>query len=116
MNTWAELFEASEESPWLSMARKITFLLAKLRPDQALSYVLRDLKANATGWLHEVFPSVRNFSWQRGYGAFTVSQSNARAVGQYIELQKEHHKKVSFREEFIEFMRANGIEYNEKFV
>jgi len=48
-------------------------LLAKLRPDRALSDVLRDLKANATGWMHDVFPSLRNFSWQRGYGAFTVS-------------------------------------------
>ena len=55
-------------------------LLAKLRPDYALSNVLRDLKANATGWMHDVFPSLKNFSWQRGYGAFTVSQSNVEAA------------------------------------
>ena len=41
-------------------------LLAKLRPDRALSDVLRDLKANATGWMHEVFPELKDFSWQRG--------------------------------------------------
>jgi REP element-mobilizing transposase RayT len=46
-------------------------LLAKLRPDKALSDVLRDLKANATGWMHDVFPSLKDFCWQRGYGAFT---------------------------------------------
>ena len=90
--------------------------LAKLRPDRALSDMLRDLKANATGWMHDVFPSMKNFSWQRGYGAFTVSQSNVQEVRQYIARQKEHHRKVSFRDEFIHFLKANGIEYDERFV
>ena len=91
-------------------------LLAKLRPDRALSDVLRDLKANATGWMHDLFPSLKNFSWQRGYGAFTVSQSNIEAVREYISRQKEHHRKVSFRDEFIQFLRENGIEYDERFI
>ena len=55
-------------------------LLAKLRPDRAVSDVLRDLKANASGWMHDVFPSLKHFSWQRGYGAFTVSHSNVEEV------------------------------------
>ena len=91
-------------------------LLAKLRPDRSLSEVLRDLKANATGWMHDVFPSLKDFSWQRGYGAFTVSQSNVEEVRRYIARQKEHHAAISFRDEFMQFLRANGIEYNEKFI
>ena len=91
-------------------------LLAKLRPDYARSEVLRVLKANATGWMHDVFPSLRDFCWQRGYGAFTVSQSHIESVRRYIARQKEHHEKVSFREEFIEFLTANGIEYHERFI
>jgi putative transposase len=91
-------------------------LLTKLRPDRAVSDVLRDLKANATGWMHDVFPSLKNFSWQRGYGAFTVSQSNVEDVRNYISRQKEHHRKTSFREEFIQFLQINGIDYNERFV
>jgi len=91
-------------------------ILAKLRPDCALSDVLRDLKANATGWMHDVFPSLKHFSWQRGYGAFTVSQSNVQAVRQYIARQKEHHQRISFRDEFIQFLQENGIEYNERFI
>jgi putative transposase len=91
-------------------------LLAKLRPTRAVSDVLRELKANASGWMHEVFPSLRNFSWQRGYGAFTVSHSNVESVRRYIARQKEHHQKVSFRDEFIQFLKANGIEYNERFI
>jgi len=83
-------------------------LLAKLRPDNALSDVLRDLKANASGWMHDVFPELRDFSWQRGYG-FTVSQSNVEQVHQYITRQKEHHARISFRDEFIQFLKANEI-------
>jgi len=60
-------------------------VLAKLRPDKALSDGLRDLKANASGWLHDVFPELQEFTWQRGYGAFTVSQSNAGKVTEYIQ-------------------------------
>jgi putative transposase len=91
-------------------------LLIKLRPDRALSDVLRDLKANATGWMHDVFPSLKNFSWQRGYGAFTVSHSNVEELRHYIARQKEHHQKVSFRDEFIQFLGANGIEYDERYI
>jgi len=91
-------------------------LLAKLRPDKAVSDVLRELKANASGWMHDVFPEVTHFSWQRGYGAFTVSQSNVDEVRGYIARQKEHHKRVSFRDEFIQFLNANGIEYDKRYV
>jgi REP element-mobilizing transposase RayT len=91
-------------------------LLAKLRPDSALSDVLRDLKANASGWMHDVFSDVENFSWQRGYGAFTVSQSNVDDVRRYIVGQKKHHQKVSFRDEFILFLKANVIEFDERYV
>ena len=91
-------------------------LLAKLRPERALSDVLCILKANATGWMHDVFPATRDFCWQRGYGAFTVSQSNVRDVQRYIAGQEEHHKKGSFRDEFIQFLKANGIEYDERFL
>jgi putative transposase len=91
-------------------------LLTKLRPNRALSDVLRDLKANATGWMHDVFPSLKNFSWQRGYGAFTVSQSHVEEVRNYIARQKQRHRKTSFREEFIQFLKANGIDYDERFI
>ena len=91
-------------------------VLAKLRPDRALSDVLRDLKANATGWMHDLFPVLKDFSWQRGYGAFTVSQSNIKEVRNYISRQKEHHAKVTFRDEFIQFLKTNGIEYDERFI
>lgn len=91
-------------------------LLAKLRPDKSLSDVLRDLKANASGWMHDVFPEVKEFSWQRGYGAFTVSQSQIADVRKYIAAQPEHHREQSFRDEFLRFLRANGVEYDERYI
>lgn len=91
-------------------------VLAKLRPDKALSDVLRDLKAGASGWMHDVFPRLADFSWQRGYGAFSVSQSNLQQVQRYLREQKEHHQRVSFRDEFIQFLKANEIEFDERYV
>jgi putative transposase len=91
-------------------------LLTKLPPNKALSDILRDLKANASGWMHNLFPEVKEFSWQRGYGAFTVSQSNVEEVKRYVSQQKEHHARVSFRDEFIQFLRVNGIEYDERYL
>lgn len=91
-------------------------LLAKLRPDKALSDVLRDLKANASGWMHDLFPELKDFAWQRGYGAFTVSQSQIEQVCNYIAHQQEHHQKKSFRDEFIGFLKANGIEFDERYL
>jgi len=78
--------------------------------------VLRDLKANATGWMHDVFPALEDFSWQRGYGAFTVSHSNVDEVRDYIARQKEHHHRFSFRDEFIQFLKANGIAYDDRYL
>lgn len=91
-------------------------LLAKLRPDNALSSVLRDLKANSSGWMHDVFPDLSDFSWQRGYGAFTVSASQIPHVKRYIANQERHHRKRSFRAEFVEMLKINEIEFDERFL
>jgi putative transposase len=92
-------------------------VLAKLRPDKSVSAVLRDLKANSSGWMHNVFPDLKDFSWQNGYGAFTVSASQIERVKEYIAKQEEHHRKVgSFRDEFVKLLRANKIEFDEKYL
>jgi len=91
-------------------------VLAKLRPDKALSDVLRDLKANASGWLHEIFPEMKDFVWQNGYGAFTVSASQVEKVQSYIARQEEHHQRHTFKDEFIQLLKANGIEFDERYL
>jgi REP element-mobilizing transposase RayT len=91
-------------------------LLLKLRPDHTLSAMLRKLKANASGWMHDLFPALKHFKWQRGYAAFTVSQSNVEAVSRYISRQKKHHQAISSRDEFIQFLKVNKIEFDERYV
>ena len=91
-------------------------ILAKLKPDKSVSDVLRDLKANSTGWMHDVFPKMKDFSWQNGYGAFTVSASQIEKVSEYIANQEKHHQKSSFQDEFIKLLKANDIEYDEKYL
>jgi putative transposase len=66
--------------------------------------------------MRNVFPNARDFCWQKGYGAFTVSKSAVPAVAAYIANQEAHHKKRSFREEFIEMLNVNDIEFDEKFL
>lgn len=91
-------------------------LLAKPRPDKSVSDVLRDLKANASGWMHDVFPEMQDFSWQRGYGAFTVSASQVEKVRKYIAEQEIHHTKQTFQTEFVKMLRANQIDFDEKYL
>lgn len=84
-------------------------LLAKLRPDKTLSGLLRVLKANSSGWRHDVFPDAEDFYWQNGYGAFSVSTSQVPVVSRYIANQKQHHTKRSFREEFIDMLGRGSL-------
>jgi hypothetical protein len=66
--------------------------------------------------VHETRNGHRGFAWQTGYGAFSVSQSNAAAVVKYIREQEKHHRRISFQEEFIAFLKKNGIKYDERYV
>ena len=91
-------------------------ILARLRQDKAVSNVIRAIKANSSAWLKQKFPALSTFAWQRGYGAFTVSQSRRDHVRRYIEGQAEHHRQISFEEEFIALLKAHHIEFDERYL
>jgi len=74
------------------------------------------LKGDSSKWIHEKFPTLAHFSWQDGYGAFTVSKSNIPKVIKYIQNQREHHARKTFQEEYLVFLRANGIDYDERYL
>lgn len=84
-------------------------VLTLLPPSLSLSDFVRTIKANSSRWIKEINPRYGNFSWQRGYGAFAVSQSNKNTVIEYIMNQKEHHKNRSAQEEFLQFLEKNGL-------
>jgi putative transposase len=91
-------------------------LLVGLPPTLALSDGMRILKTNSSRWVHEKYSSHYAFGWQAGFGGFSVSQSNVAAVSEYIAHQEEHHRKVSFKEEFLTFLKRHGIEYDERYI
>jgi REP element-mobilizing transposase RayT len=83
---------------------------------RSVSEVVRIVKANSSKWVHEEFPERSAFAWQSGYGAFSVSQSNVDLVRQYIAHQEEHHRTMSFQEEYVAFLKRHGIAYDERYV
>ncbi len=91
-------------------------LLISAHPQVALSDLLRQAKASSSRWIHETFADLAGFGWQDGYGAFTVSQSNVGKVTRYIAEQEQHHRRISFQEEFIEFLRRHDVPYDERYI
>ncbi|MEI6804913.1 MAG: IS200/IS605 family transposase [Myxococcaceae bacterium] len=87
-------------------------LILKVRAGINLSEMVRVIKANSSKWLNERKNYQGSFSWQNGYGAFTVSASQIERVRHYVRNQKEHHRKNSFEEEYLIFLKQNQIEYN----
>jgi putative transposase len=90
-------------------------LLVGLKSSHRLDYFLRDLKADSSAWVHRE-AGRKLFSWQKGYGAFSVSPSNLEGVKRYILNQAEHHRRKTFQEEYVELLRASGIDYDERYV
>jgi len=85
-------------------------LLFILPASYSLAQAVQKLKGSSSRWMG------RGFSWQEGYGAFSVSASQVPVVKKYIENQEEHHRKRNFEEEFVALLRNCGIEYDERYV
>ena len=136
------VFSTKNREPWLvpdveqrvwafiggiARAHKITALqvggvedhihvLVTAPPTIAPFQIAKYLKGDSSKWIHEEFPALKSFGWQDGYGAFTVSKSNIPEVISYIESQRAHHRKKTFQEEYLEFLRANEIEFDERYL
>ena len=90
-------------------------LLAGLRATHSLAPFVQDIKQTSSRWIHETI-GVKNFAWQPGYGAFTVSVSNGDAVKEYIANQAAHHRTKTFQEEYVTFLQKHRVEYDEKYL
>jgi len=91
-------------------------LFIGLRPSMALSDLIRDVKNNTSNFINEQRFVRGKFSWQEGFGSFSYAHSQIEQVYQYILNQEEHHRKKSFREEYLEFLHKFEIEYDEKYL
>ena len=90
-------------------------LLVGLKSTHRLDYFLRDLKADSSEWVHKEIGK-RNFAWQVGYAALSVSPGDIERVKQYVLRQEEHHRRMTFQEEYIAFLKENGIDYDEQYL
>ena len=91
-------------------------IFVSMKPDMPVSDLVRDIKANSSSFIKEKKFVNSLFSWQEGFGAFSYSKSQAKDVVDYILNQPERHKKITFREEYIDFLKKFEIEYNEKYL
>jgi REP element-mobilizing transposase RayT len=91
-------------------------LLLGIPPRVAVSHAVQQLKGVTSGWAKEHLTSCPEFSWQDGYGAFTVSKSLLTEAEDYIRNQREHHRVKTFKEEFIAILKRHEIQYDEKFL
>lgn len=91
-------------------------LFVGLKPSMSVSDMVRDVKNNSTNFINDRKWISRKFSWQEGFGSFSYSHSQIDQVYQYILNQKEHHRKKTFKEEYLDFLRKFEIEYDEKYL
>lgn len=87
-----------------------------MKPDIALSDLVRDIKANSSKFINEKQWVKGKFNWQEGFGAFSHSHSQLETVIQYIQNQEKHHAKKSFKDEYLELLEKYNVEYNSKYI
>jgi REP element-mobilizing transposase RayT len=82
----------------------------------AVSKALQFLKGGSCRWIHETFPELARFQWQDGYAAFAVSKSQVPDVVRYVANQREHHKGLTFQDEYKAFLQRHDIDFDERYV
>jgi len=87
-----------------------------MKPIQALSDLLQDIKEYSSKWINANKFVMGHFNWQAGYGAFSYSHSHIDSVVKYIQNQKRHHQKKTFRQEYIEFLEKFHVDYDERYI
>jgi REP element-mobilizing transposase RayT len=91
-------------------------ILLKMTRTLPISRLVCDIKRESSKWIKNKSPVLSNFSWQRGFGAFSVGQREIEPVRTYIRSQEKHHKKKTFQEEYLELLKHYQIQYNERYL
>lgn len=90
--------------------------LLLLSREETVSHLVEEMKRNSSRWIKTLSPHYASFAWQGGYAAFSVSQSVVDKTLAYVENQREHHKKCSFQDEYVAFLKMYEVEYDDKYV
>jgi putative transposase len=93
-----------------------THVLIGLKPDIALSDLVRDIKAGSANHINKSKWMAGRFSWQEGFGAFSYSHSQLTQVIRYIQTQEKHHVKKSFREEYLNLLKKFEVQHDDRYI
>ena len=91
-------------------------ILCLLSKNHSISEIIRKTRANSSGWAKSLAGRCRKFSWQSGYGVFSIHQSQIEPIREYIQCQMEHHHRKTFQEEYLEILQEYRIPYDERFL
>lgn len=91
-------------------------LLVGLPSTTSLADMVNAMKSNSSRWVRQTIPNQEAFSWQKGYGAFSVSKSAEPSVSHYISHQEEHHQRFMFKDEFLQLLAKHHVPYNERYI
>jgi putative transposase len=91
-------------------------LLIELSNLDDFTALIRNTKSFSTSWIKKEFPLNKNFAWQDGYGSFSVSCSQIDKTRAYIKNQKQHHQRLSFEQEFLQFLKAHKVKFDERYI
>lgn len=91
-------------------------ILCTLPRTESTSEFVEDIKRESSRWIKNVAPAYRTFAWQRGYAVYSVSQSKIGIVKNYISNQEEHHRKITFRDEYEQWLKEYNVEYNAEYL
>lgn len=89
------------------------FVLSK---NSSIAQIVYEVKRGSSKWIKRQGAGFRKFHWQSGYGAFSVSQSHVEQVSRYVQKQEQRHRKVTFQDEYREFLRRYHVEYDERYI
>lgn len=89
---------------------------ASIPATATLAEAVGAVKANSSRWVHETFPRLGAFAWQKGYGAFSVSKSAEQGVIAYIRTQEAHHRRRDFKQELLLLLEKHQVEYDERYL
>lgn len=108
----------NKESPLLAIGgtENHVHLLVSLSKTIPLSQLMRKLKADSSNWIKKQGDAFREFSWQEGYGAFSIGESQVAAVTDYIDGQKERHKTMAFEDELVAIAERYGVDYDRRYL
>ena len=91
-------------------------IVCLLSRSETVSHLVEEIKRNSSRWIKTLSTRYEQFTWQGGYAVFSISQSVVNKTIEYVNNQQDHHKKVSFYDEYIQFLKLYNIEYDERYV